>query len=291
MAGEVVGGLGRIRPQTEFANRLLPADRGARHLAVQAKQIDGQRNLAHLRRPPHPVGHHPLQHIGRALLPVEAGISVIEGIEHGLNDACFSPRQHAFADERLKPLHHDGADHLDCRGGADRAVVDCRRHAERHESRRRRFDMRAADQERGPVQARMDRRHHRDVDIAAARGLDVMSGARLGLRRAGIAVEKERAFGETWQSRHRRFVRLVGGDDGKDGLGARHRLGRGRSAKHFRRRIVRSLRSPHFGIGRIGLDVVGANARLEVRIGAPAIEKGMRGFAEAQKGDRARTYC
>ena len=87
------------------------------------------------------------------------------------------------------------------------------------------------------MQARMDRRHHGDVDITPARGLDLLRGARLGLRRAGIAVEKERAFGEAWQSRDRGFVRLVGGDDGKDRLGACHRLGRGRSAEH--------LRAPH----------------------------------------------
>ena len=99
------------------------------------------------------------------------------------------------------------------------------------------------------MQARMDRRHHRDVDIAPARGLDVLRAAQLGLRRAGIAVEKERAFGEPWQSRYRGFVRLVGGDDGKHRLGACHRLGRGRSAEHLRRRIVGSLRRPHSGLG------------------------------------------
>ena len=96
------------------------------------------------------------------------------------------------------------------------------------------------------MQARMDRRHHRDVDIASARGLDLLRGARLGLRRAGIAVEKERAFGEARQSRERGFVRLIGGDDGEHRLGARDRLGRGRSAEHLRRRIIGSLRRPHF---------------------------------------------
>ena len=137
----------------------------------------------------------------------------------------------------------------------------------------------------------MDRRHHRDVDIMSARGLDLLSGAGLGLRRAGIAVEEERAFGEAGQSRDRRFVRLVGGDDGKDRFGPRHRLGRGRSAEHLRCRIIGPLRSPHFGIGRVGLDVIGANARLEVRVAAPAGEKGLRSLAEAEKGDGARIYC
>ena len=59
------------------------------------------------------------------------------------------------------------------------------------------------------MQARMDRRHHRDVDIAPARGLDVLRAAQLGLRRAGIAVEEEGAFAEPRQSRFRGFVGLV----------------------------------------------------------------------------------
>ena len=95
----------------------------------------------------------------------------------------------------------------------------------------------------------MDRRHYRHVDIKPARRLDVLRSARLGLRRAGITIEKERAFGEAWKSRYCSFVRLVGGDDGKDRLGACQRLGRGRSAEHVRRRIIGSLGRPHFGIG------------------------------------------
>ena len=165
--------------------------------------------------------------------------------------------------------------------------MDLRRHAEGRKRRGSRFDMRAADQKGSPVQARMDRRHHGDVDIASARGLDFLRGARLGLRSAGIAIEEERALGETWQSRDRRFMRLVGGDDGKDRLGPRDRFGRGRRAQNLRGGIIGSLRSPHFGIGRVGLDIIGANARLEVRVGSPAREEGLRRLAEAEKGDGA----
>ena len=137
------------------------------------------------------------------------------------------------------------------------------------------------------MQARMDRRHHRDVDIASARRLNLLSRARLGLRRAGIAVEKERAFREAGQRGKRRLMRLIGGDDREHRLGPRDRLGRGRGAEHLRRGIVGSLRRAHLRVGRIGLDVVGADARLEARLGAPAVEKRVRRLAEAEKGDGA----
>ena len=103
------------------------------------------------------------------------------------------------------------------------------------------------------MQAWIDGRHDGHVDITSARGLDLLRSARLGLRRAGIAVEKECAVGEARQRRYRGFVRLVGGDDGKDCLGARQRLRRGRSAEHLRRRVIGSLRRPHFGIGELVL--------------------------------------
>ena len=56
-------------------------------------------------------------------------------------------------------------------------------------------------------------------------------------------------------------MRLVGGDDGEHRIGACHRLGRGRSAKHLRCRIVGSLRRPHSGIGRIRSCFVPAQMR------------------------------
>ena len=158
------------------------------------------------------------------------------------------------------------------------------------ERRRRGLNVRAADQEGRPVQARMNRRHHRDVDIASARGFHLPSGARLGLRRAGIAIEKQGASLEAWQRGDRRFVRLVGGDDGEHRLRPGDRLGRARSAEHFRRRIVGALRRPNLRVRQIGLDIVGANARLEIRVGAPAVEEGARGLAKTEKGDRARAY-
>ena len=48
---------------------------------------------------------------------------------------------------------------------------------------------------------------------AVAGGVDLFGGSRLGLRRAGIAVEEQGSSGEPGQRRHRRFMRLVGGDD------------------------------------------------------------------------------
>ena len=204
--------------------------------------------------------------------------------------ARLPPGQHAFAHQRLEPLHHDGADHLDRRCGADWAIVDFRRHAERRERRRRGFNVRTADQQGRPVQARMNRRHHGDVDIASARRLDLLRSARLGLRRAGVAIEEQGASLEARQRGDRRLVRLIGGDDGEHRLRPGDRLGRARSAEHFRRRIVRSLSRAHLRLRRIGLDVVGANAPLEIRIGSPAVEEGARRLAKAEKGDGARVY-
>ncbi len=63
------------------------------------------------------------------------------------------------------------------------------------------------------MQPRMNRRHHRDVDIPRAGGVHLSGRALLGLRRAGIAVEEESVFCETRQRRDRRLMRLVGGDE------------------------------------------------------------------------------
>ena len=60
----------------------------------------------------------------------------------------------------------------------------------------------------------------------------------LGLRRARIAIEKQGALGQAWQGCDRRFVRLVGCDDGKHRLGPGDRFGRGRSAENARRRAI-----------------------------------------------------
>jgi hypothetical protein len=95
----------------------------------------------------------------------------------------------------------------------------------------------------------MDGRHHGDVDIAPASPFDPFGRAQLRLRRAGIAVEKERAFGKSWQRRDRGFVRLIGGDDGKYRLRAGDGFGRARGAEHVRCDIIGSLRGSHFGVG------------------------------------------
>ena len=111
--------------------------------------------------------------------------------------------------------------------------------------------VRAADEERRPVQPRMDRRHHRDVDIAPAGGVHFLGGALLGLRRAGIAVEEECAFCEARQRGDRRLMRLIGRDDREDRLRARDRLRRARRADHVGCDIVGALAGPHPGSGEL----------------------------------------
>ena len=83
-------------------------------------------------------------------------------------------------------------------------------------------------------------------------------------------------------------MRLIGGDDGEHRLGAGDRLGRGRCADDVRPPRSRPASPPApAGIGRVGLDVVNANARREAGVGAPAVEKGARRLAETDEGDGA----
>src|SRR5271166_5732400 len=74
----VVRRLLRAASQAEVANNLQPTDRRARHGSVEAEEIDSQGDLAHFGGAPDAMGHDPLEHIGRTLLPVESGISVVE---------------------------------------------------------------------------------------------------------------------------------------------------------------------------------------------------------------------
>ena len=103
------------------------------------------------------------------------------------------------------------------------------------------------------MQARVDRRHHRDVDIAPAGRVDLYRRSRLGLRRAGVAVEEQRALRQARQRRQRGLVRLIGGDDGKDGLGARDRLRRARSPNHMGRDVIGAFGRSHLKVGELVL--------------------------------------
>ena len=212
--------------QAEIANPLLPADGRPRHRAIESQEIDGQRHLAHLGRAADAMRHHPLEHVGGALPPVEARVGFVERIEHRLDHAGLLSGENAFADQRLEPLHHDRADHLDGGGAADRSGVDRHGHAQRCKRGRRRFGVRAADEERRAVQARMHGRHHGDIDITSARRFDRLGALGFGLRRAGIAIEEKRALLQPGRRGERRRMRLIGGDDGEHRVNPRDRLGR-----------------------------------------------------------------
>ncbi len=177
------------------------------------------------------VRHHPLQHIGGAPLPIEAGKALVERGEHDFVDpGLFRPaRTHSQTSassplimiERIILIADDDPTGPSWIVAAMSSAASAAAAASR---------VRAADQKRRAVQARMDRRHHRDVDVAPARRLDRARRARLGLRRAGIAVEEEGAGGEARQRGERRGVGLIGGDDGEDQL-ARRRPLRARSPR------------------------------------------------------------
>ena len=106
------------------------------------------------------------------------------------------------------------------------------------------------------MQPRVNRRHHRHVDIACAGGVHLSGGPLLRLRRAGIAVEEQRALCEARQRRHRRLMRLVGSDDREDGVGAGDSLGRARRPDDVRSGVIGALGGAHIRVGGIGLDVV-----------------------------------
>ncbi len=73
--------------------------------------------------------------------------------------------------------------------------MDLGRHVERRQNRRGVLGVRTADEKRRAVQSRVNRRHHRDVDVAPAGGVHLLRRALLRLRSAGIAVEEEDAPG------------------------------------------------------------------------------------------------
>ena len=137
------------------------------------------------------------------------------------------------------------------------------------------------------MQPGMDRRHHRDVDIAPARRLDALrpSAPWSAARRNCSRGRRRRPAGQAERGERRR-MRLIGGDDGKDQL-ARPRPPRARFPRPQRRRcgIIGALAFAHGSLGRIGLDVVGDDARGEVRAASPALEERLRRLAEAEKSD------
>ena len=70
------------------------------------------------------------------------------------------------------------------------------RHAERGERGGPVARMRAADEQRRTVKARVDGRHDGHVDVTRPRRVDLFRRSLFRLRCAGVAVEKEPAFAE-----------------------------------------------------------------------------------------------
>ncbi len=99
------------------------------------------------------------------------------------------------------------------------------------------------------MQPRVNRRHHRHVDVTRAGGVHLFCRSLLRLGRAGVAVEEQRAIGEAGQSGHRRLMRLIGGDDREDDVGAGDGLGRARRPHDIRAGVVGPLGGAHVRIG------------------------------------------
>src|SRR3546814_10013491 len=64
--------------------------------------------------------------VAGALRPVEAGQAGLQRVQHPLGGAEVAGRRHAFEEQRLDALDHDGARHLGGRGRAEggAAVLD-----------------------------------------------------------------------------------------------------------------------------------------------------------------------
>jgi hypothetical protein len=136
--------------------------------------------------------------------------------------------------QRLDALDHDAADHLDGGGGAGFGPGNADAHAERSEHWRDRARMRAGKQHRRLMPRRINRRQHRDVDIAAGIA-EELCGVLLAAGRYRVDVEKVRRDGKMRLDCLRRFDARGRGDRRDNEVHTADRV-RGRiGATHSRR--------------------------------------------------------
>ena len=161
----------------------------------------------------------------------------------------------AFANQRLEPLHHNQADRLDARrrrrAGASWifAVVSTR-----GKRQARGFGVGPLNMQEAACDQLVDEdwRHHRDVDIASAGGLDGFQ--RCGpwsAARTNRSRRRARLFIRPGNAASARLVHLVSGgrEPKKHRLGAGDRLRRGRRADDIGRRVVGPLAAAPRGTG------------------------------------------
>ena len=234
-------------------------------------------DLLHLGRAPEAVGAHPAEIVIGARRPVRPRPARVERGRDLVGDAGLARGEEAFGGQRLDPLHHHRAQHLDRRGAADRPVDPARAEAQRG---KRGAGVGPADQQRHREPRGMDRRHHRDVGIGGARRLDQPRRFLLGLRRDAVEIAIKRARRDRPGRRLGRGQRLVGRDQREDEPGPGKRLAQACRAGHAAARIIGALGGGERGI--LGLDVIGDG------VGAPGGGEGHARLAEADQSDCAR---
>ena len=128
--------------------------------------------------------------------------------------------------QRLDALDHDAAYHLDGGSGAGFGSGDAEAHAKRDEHGRDRGGVRTGQQHRRLMPRRINRRQHRNVDIAAGIA-EELCGVLLAAGRDRVDVEKVRRAGKMRLDRLRRVDARCRGDRRDDQVHAADRV-RGR---------------------------------------------------------------
>ncbi|HZR61655.1 MAG TPA: hypothetical protein VFA80_11975 [Xanthobacteraceae bacterium] len=208
----------------DLAHVALALDRRHGHDRLDAELAQGIGAFFHFSGAALAVARHALQVVGHHLRPIQAGIVVLHRGGDFVDHAGARRRQKTFQGQRLDALDHDAAHHLDGGGGADLGARNGGAHVERGEQRSDRLRMRTGEQHRRAMPRRMDRRQHRDIDIARRRA-EQLCGFLLAPGRNRIDVEKERLSGHMRLDRLRRFDARRRGHGGDDHFRAAHRLG------------------------------------------------------------------
>ena len=178
LGGEPVGGGDAERADRALAPtvpRAMPLPMPSSSSVFATSSISAARRSA--------VDQHPVEIVVGPARPVGARPARVERGGTSSATPAASRGEEAFGGQRLDPLDHHRAQHLDRRGAADR------RRRPRRWLKPMRGERRAPASACGPLTSSgtarrggMDRRHHRDVGITAARRLDRRRRGLLGRR-------------------------------------------------------------------------------------------------------------
>ena len=181
------------------------------------------------------MARHTFEVVGHHLAPIETRIIVLDRSRDLVDDAGARRGEKTFQRQRLDAFDHDAAHHLDGGRRTDLAAGDADSHAERAHHRGNRGRVRACEQHRRLMARRMDRRQHRDIDIAR-RVAKELCGFLLAAGRDRIDVEEERLLREVRLDRLGRIDARCRRHRRNNRVRAAHRIGRRGGATHADRR-------------------------------------------------------